>query len=397
MAKKKCVAMLLAGGQGSRLLALTKNIAKPAVSFGGKYRIIDFSLSNCTNSGIDTVGVLTQYKPFALNAYIGIGSAWDLDNAVSGGARVLPPYVGETGGTWYKGTANAIYQNINFLNLYNPDYVLILSGDHIYKMNYDAMLEYHADKGADVTISVMDVPLEEASRFGIITTDADSRILRFTEKPKQPESTLASMGIYVFSWPVLKKALLDDEQDPASENDFGKNILPTLLQQGKNMFTYSFEGYWKDVGTIESLYEANMDLLSEHPQLDIYDASFPIFSNNDILPPQHIGGKASVKNCIIGNGCTIHGDVRNTIMHSGVTIGEGAKVEDCILLPNARIQEDCRLSKVIVGANTVISRDCVIGRSGIADPEQGGITVIEGFMEVPEGSVIAEGTNVYKN
>lgn len=397
MAKKTCVAMLLAGGQGSRLGALTKNIAKPAVPFGGKYKIIDFSLSNCTNSGIDTVGVLTQYKPFALNSYIGIGAAWDLDNAMLGGARILPPYVGENGGTWYKGTANAIYQNINFINLYNPDYVLILSGDHIYKMNYDKMLDFHKEKNADVTISVMEVPLEEASRFGIITTDADEKVVKFTEKPKNPDSNLASMGIYIFSWPVLKKALIEDEQNASSENDFGHNILPALLEEGRNMYTYSFKGYWKDVGTIESLYEANMDLLSDAPELDIYDSDFPIFSNNDVLPPQHIGRDAIVKNCIIGNGCNILGEVRNTIMHSGVTVGKGVRLDDCIIMPNVRILDNCSLSKVIVGTGTVIGRNCIIGRSRISNPPQSGITVVEGFMTVPEGSVIDEGSKVNKN
>ena len=397
MAKKTCVAMLLAGGQGSRLGALTKNIAKPAVPFGGKYKIIDFSLSNCTNSGIDTVGVLTQYKPFALNSYIGIGAAWDLDNAMLGGARILPPYVGENGGTWYKGTANAIYQNINFINLYNPDYVLILSGDHIYKMNYDKMLDYHKQKNADVTISVMEVPLEEASRFGIITTNDDDKVVKFTEKPKNPDSNLASMGIYIFNWPVLKQALIEDEQDAASENDFGHNILPTLLEQGRNMYTYSFKGYWKDVGTIESLYEANMDLLSDAPELDIYDSDLPVFSNNDVLPPQHIGSDAVVKNCIIGNGCNILGEVRNTIMHSGVYVGKGVKIDDCIIMPNARILDNSSLSKVIVGTGTEIGANCIIGRSGISNPPQSGITVIEGFMAVPEGSVIEEGSKVNKN
>lgn len=395
MAKEEFIAMLLAGGQGSRLGCLTRNIAKPAVSFGGKYRIIDFALSNCVNSNIDTVGVLTQYKPLLLNAYIGIGSAWDLDSQ-HGGLHILPPFVGEEGGKWYKGTANAIYQNIDFINEYDPEYVLIISGDHIYKMDYAAMLNFHKEKKADVTISVIEVPWEDASRFGIIEVDEDSLITNFAEKPAKPDSNLASMGIYIFNWKLLKTALIEDEAKNDSTNDFGKDVLPMLLEGQQKLYAYRFAGYWKDVGTIESYYEANMQLLREKPEFDLFDQNVRIFSNSDILPPQYIGKKASVKNCLISNGCTILGEVVNSIVAPGVFIGEGAKVENSILLPNAKIMNESWVRKAIIGENTQIGSFCSIGIKIGANPRQAGITVIEDHSIIGEDSLVEEGKNIYK-
>lgn len=395
MLKKEWIAMLLAGGQGSRLGCLTRNIAKPAVSFGGKYRIIDFSLSNCVHSNIDTVGVLTQYKPFLLNSYIGIGSAWDLDSS-QGGVYILQPFVGEQGGNWYKGTASAIYENIDFINFYDPEYVLIISGDHIYKMNYENMLRFHQAQKAEVTISVLQVPWKEASRFGIVTIDEDARITGFAEKPAQPDSDLASMGIYIFNWPVLKKALLEDENDANSDNDFGKNILPKLLNQKKRLYAYRFRGYWKDVGTIESYYEANMELLDENPEFNLFDRELRVFSNSDILPPQYIGAKARVKNCLISNGCTILGEVTNSIIAPGVYIGEGAKVEDSIILPNAGIMNESWVRKSIIGEYTQIGPFCSIGIKIGTNPRQAGITVVEDHSMVQEDSLIEEGKNVFR-
>lgn len=396
MSKKECVAMLLAGGQGSRLGCLTRNIAKPAVSFGGKYRIIDFSLSNCVNSNIDTVGVLTQYKPLILNSYIGLGAAWDLDNA-QGGVHILPPYVGEQGGKWYKGTASAIYQNVDFINQYDPEYVLVLSGDHIYKMDYARMLNFHKEKKADVTISTLTVPWEEASRFGIITTDMENRITKFSEKPALPDSNLASMGIYIFNWSLLKKALVKDENNHNSENDFGKNVIPMLLAEGKKLFAYHFQGYWKDVGTIESYYEANMELLKENAELDLFDNDLRVFSNSDILPPQYIGPKAKVRNCLISNGCTILGEIINSIVAPGVYIGEYAKVENCILLPNVQIRNEAWVRKTIIGENAVIGTFSSIGIKLEGKPRQGGITVIEDNSMIEEDTLIEEGKNIYRS
>ncbi|MDR2736074.1 MAG: glucose-1-phosphate adenylyltransferase, partial [Gracilibacteraceae bacterium] len=324
--RKECLAMLLAGGQGSRLGSLTRNLAKPAVSFGGKYRIIDFSLSNCAHSGIDTVGVLTQYKPFRINSYVSLGTAWDLD-ALSGGLSILPPFVSEDGGCWYKGTANAVYQNMDFINDHVPEYVLIISGDHIYRMNYNLMLEYHKAKKADVTISVINVSKQEASRFGIVSTDGDGQIMKFVEKPKEPDSTLASMGVYIFSWDVLREALEEDNADPQSDNDFGKNVIPRLLNQEKKLFAYTFEGYWKDVGTVESYYNANMELLLDHPSLDLFASGPRIYSNEDILPPQYIGPRARISNSLVSNGCVILGTVENSILAQGVVVEEGAHIE----------------------------------------------------------------------
>ena len=315
--KKECVAMLLAGGQGSRLYTLTEKTAKPAVPFGGKYRIIDFTLSNCVNSGIDTVGVLTQYQPLQLNEYIGTGQPWDLDRNV-GGVSVLPPYQGMKGADWYKGTANAIYQNLDFIDRYDPEYVLVLSGDHIYKMDYSAMLDFHKEKGADCTIAVLTVPMEEASRFGIMNTLEDGAIYEFEEKPKQPKSNKASMGIYIFTYKKLREYLIADENTPGSSNDFGKNIIPNMLNAGEKMYAYPFQGYWKDVGTISSLWEGNMDLLGDHPNFNLYDRSWRIFFRSSGNPPQYVADTAEINNSIITEGCVIRGKVENSVLFSGV-------------------------------------------------------------------------------
>lgn len=393
MLHKECIAMLLAGGQGSRLGCLTRHIAKPAVAFGGKYRIIDFSLSNCVNSDIDTVGVLTQYKPFVLNSYIGLGAAWDLDQSL-GGVHVLPPYVTENGGQWYKGTANAIYQNIDFIDHYNPQYVLVISGDHIYQMNYAKMLDFHKEKGADVTISVMTVPPEEASRFGIMSTNQEMEVEEFAEKPEKPKSNLASMGIYIFNWALLKGALIRDEATEESENDFGKNVIPMLLEDGKRLFAYQFEGYWKDVGTIESYYEASMELLADQPALDLFASDERVYSNTNVLPPQYIGPKAKVKNCLISNGSTILGEVTNCVIAPGVFVGENAKIENSILLPDVKIFNDAWVRKTIVGENAVIGAFSSVGIHVGGNPKQGGITVIEGNSIIAEDSMIEEGKNI---
>jgi len=358
--KKECIAMLLAGGQGSRLYALTKNNAKPAVSFGGKYRIIDFSLSNCINSGIDTVGVLVQYRPLVLNRYLGTGASWDLDSP-DGGVYVLPPYATETGGQWYAGTADAIYHNIEFLDSYNPEYVLILSGDHLYQMDYNAMLEAHKEKGADLTVSVIEVPWKEASRFGIMSVDAEGRIVKFSEKPKEPDSNLASMGIYIFSWPVLRAALLADHDDPDSDKDFGKNIIPTLLSQGKNLFSYRFSGYWKDVGTVDSYYEAQMELMEEGAELNIFNQEPPIFSNSNMYPPHRIGPGGTVENSMICNGCVVDGQVKHSILGSGAVIEEDCVIEDSIILPNAIIGKGSRIIRSIVNEGSRIPENSSYG------------------------------------
>ena len=360
MKHKECVAMLLAGGQGSRLGALTRRNAKPAVSFGGKYRIIDFSLSNCTNSGIDTVGVLTQYRPMILNAYIGTGEAWDL-NTSEGGVHVLPPYATETGGAWYEGTADAIYRNIDFLDVHAPEYVLILSGDHLYKMDYNKMLEFHKANNADLTVSVIDVPKEEASRFGIMTVDADQRIVKFSEKPKNPDSTLASMGIYIFTWKVLREALLRDHDDPQSAHDFGGNIIPALLSSGHRLFAYTFSGYWKDVGTIDSYYYSQFELLEDKPAFNIFDDTMRIFSNSNMSPPHYIGPDAQVEGSLICNGCTIYGTAIHSILGSDVHIDSGAEVRDCIILPGVRIGSGACLVKTIVNEGVTVPENTVAG------------------------------------
>ena len=360
MGKKEIVAMVLAGGQGSRLGILTKNIAKPAVPFGGKYRIIDFPLSNCSNSGIYTVGVLTQYKPLDLNSHIGIGDPWDLDRR-DGGVSILPPYQEEKGGEWYKGTANAIYQNIEYVDRYDPEYVLILSGDHIYKMNYDNMLEFHKDNGADATIAVIDVPLEEASRFGIMNTREDNTIYEFEEKPSEPKSTNASMGIYIFNWAVLKKFLREDENDLSSSNDFGKNIIPKMLNEGRKLIAYPFKGYWKDVGTIDSLWEANMDLLKIDNDLNLYDSEWKIYSQNQVRPAHYIGEEAKIVNSLIVEGCIINGKIENSVLSQGVYVGKNTVIRDSVIMPNAQIGDNVVIDKTIVGSNAIINHGCRIG------------------------------------
>ncbi|PFP23247.1 glucose-1-phosphate adenylyltransferase [Bacillus sp. AFS073361] len=359
MAKKKCVAMLLAGGKGSRLNSLTKDLAKPAVPFGGKYRIIDFPLSNCANSNIDTVGVLTQYQPLLLNSYIGIGSAWDLDRK-DGGVTVLPPYAESSEVKWYTGTASAIYQNLNYLKQYQPEYVLILSGDHIYKMNYESMLEYHIEKRADVTISLIEVPWNEASRFGIMDTDEDLRIVDFEEKPDNPKNNLASMGIYIFSWNILKEYLEMDERNPDSSHDFGKDVIPMLLEENKKLFAYPFKGYWKDVGTVKSLWEANMDLLSEDCDLDLFDHGWRIYSVNPNQPPQYISSDAIVKESLINEGCTIEGEVNNSVLFQGVTVGKGTIIKESVIMPDAIIGSNCLIEKAIVQEDVKVPDGTVI-------------------------------------
>ncbi len=360
MKKKKCVAMLLAGGEGKRLFALTGTAAKPAVSFGAKYRIIDFTLSNCTNSGIDTVGVLTQYQPLLLNEYIGNGEPWDLDRSY-GGVHTLPPYQAKTGGEWYKGTANAIYQNIHFLEEYDSEHVLILSGDHIYKMDYSAMLAEHIENDADCTISVIDVSDEEAKRFGIMDFDGDKRITSFEEKPAQPKSNHASMGVYIFKKAVLVDALIADEKDPKSHKDFGKNIIPKLLGEGKRMFAYSFKGYWKDVGTVTSLWEANMDLLGERPALSLSDPNHKIYSRNEPLPPTFVGNTAEVENSILTTGCEVYGKVVNSVIGAGVVIEEGALVQNSVLMSGVHVGKNVRIDYGMLDEDVTVGAGAVIG------------------------------------
>ena len=387
--KKRCVAMLLAGGQGSRLGILTKNMAKPAVPYGGKYRIIDFPLSNCSNSGIDVVGVLTQYRPLELNAYIASGAPWDLD-LVDGGVFVLPPYQTGASGEWYKGTANAIYQNLAFINQYNPDYVLILSGDHIYKMDYAAMVAHHEKHNADATIAVRQVPWDEASRFGIMNTDAEDRIVEFEEKPKNPKSNNASMGVYVFTWEKLRKYLTEDEADPKSSNDFGKNIIPKMLADNQRMVAYSFNGYWKDVGTIESLWEANMDLLAEVPEIDLHDKKFRIYARNLGLQPQYIAATAEVDNCLITEGVEVRGDVKHSVLSSACLVEEGAHVSDSVIMPGAVVKTGAVVKRAIVAENAVISENACVGEDtgliavvgpGATVPAQGVVKAGEQFAE----------------
>ncbi len=391
--KKECVAMLLAGGQGSRLYALTTKTAKPAVSFGGKYRIIDFTLSNCVNSGIDTVGVLTQYQPLVLNEYIGNGLPWDLDRTY-GGVKILPPYQGQERADWYRGTANAIYQNIEFIDRYDPDYVLVLSGDHIYKMDYSAMLDYHKENGADCTIAVINVPLSEASRFGIMTTDNSGKITKFTEKPKEPDSTKASMGIYIFNKKKLFEYLIADEADENSSNDFGKNIIPNMLSAGEKMYAYPFSGYWKDVGTIDSLWEANMDMLGKRPNLKLNDESWRIFSRHYASSPQYVGDSAKVENSVITEGCEILGTVKNCVLGTGVKVSYGALVKDSVIMENTVISEGATVNY------SIIDSDCTIGagaRIGEDKKKAAGITVLGRGCSVEPGGNIAAGEMLSKN
>ena len=358
--KKECVAMLLAGGQGSRLYALTHDMAKPAVPYGGKYRIIDFTLSNCVNSGIDTVGVLTQYQPLVLHDYIGNGQPWDLDKQY-GGAHCLPPYQTALGAEWYKGTANAIYQNISFVDRYDPEYVVILSGDHIYKMDYNDMLEHHKKKNADATIAVLDVPMEEASRFGIMITNDEGDIVDFEEKPKHPRSTLASMGIYIFTWSKLKKYLIENENNEAEDKDFGKAISPNMMKAGEKLVAYAFDGYWKDVGTLDSLWEANMDLLNPNIPIDLYDPDWKMYSRNPVLPPQYIGENAVVENSMITDGCDVEGTVDFSVIFEGVKIEPGATVTDSIIMPGSVIKSGAVVEYAIVGENCVVGEGAQIG------------------------------------
>ena len=388
--KKEWIAMLLAGGQGSRLHTLTKNLAKPAVPFGGKYRIIDFPLSNCINSGIDTVGVLTQYQPLVLNEYIGNGQPWDLDRA-NGGVFVLPPYQKASGSDWYTGTANAVYQNLNFIDRYSPEYVLVLSGDHIYKMDYEKMLAYHKEKGADCTIAALQVPMEEASRFGIMNTYPDGAIFEFEEKPKKPKSNLASMGIYIFTWEKMRQYLIEDEADPNSSKDFGKNILPKMLADGQKMVAYPFEGYWKDVGTIDSLWEANMDLLDPNVPLDLYDDSWKIYSRNPVMPPHYVRDGAKVENSMVTEGCDIAGDVDFSILFAGVTVEEGAVVRDSIIMPGSVIRKGAVVEYAIVAENCEIGEGAVVGQrpENAPDKEKWGIAVIGNNITVGPGAVVA--------
>ncbi len=368
--KKHCVAMLLAGGQGSRLMVLTENTAKPAVPFGGKYRIIDFPLSNCVNSGIDTVGILTQYQPLELNEYIGNGQPWHL-NRSHGGVQVLPPYAKSKKSEWYKGTANAIYQNIPFIERYDPDNVLILSGDHIYKMDYAAMLKDHIKNDADCTIAVRTVPIEEASRFGIMNTNPDGSIYEFEEKPKQPKSTNASMGIYIFKWSVLKQFLIADEEDPASENDFGKNVIPAILNAGHRLFAYAFEGYWKDVGTINSLWEANMELLGKDPEFNIYgEPGERIYARNYAMPSTFMSKEAHTENCFIAEGCDIYGSIKHSIISTGCTVAEGAIVEDSVIMPNVVIESGAIIRHAIVGEDCRICANAVVGGAFVGGGEK---------------------------
>ncbi|MBP2651602.1 MAG: glucose-phosphate adenylyltransferase [Firmicutes bacterium] len=385
MRRKECLAMILAGGQGSRLGVLTKTLAKPAVPFGGKYRLIDFTLSNCYNSGFDTVGVLTQYQPLELHSYIGIGSPWDLDRN-DGGVYILPPFLQQKGGEWYKGTANAIWQNASFIDQFSPDYLLVLSGDHIYKMDYSYMLEFHKQTEADATISVVEVPWNEAPRFGIMNTDKDSRITEFEEKPLQPKNNLASMGVYIFNWKVLRAYLQDDDNNGSSGHDFGKNVIPLMFKNGQKMMAYSFAGYWKDVGTLESLWQANMDLLSDKPKLDLYERDWPIYSVNPQAAPQLISAEAKLNKSLVSLGCMVLGEVENSVLFSGIYVGAGAVVKDSVILPGTKICSGAVVERAIVGQQAVIGAGCHIG-----DRKKSEITVVAEKTIVPENSVVAGG------
>ena len=385
--------MLLAGGQGSRLYALTNNIAKPAVPFGAKYRIIDFPLSNCINSGIDTVGVLTQYQPLLLNEYIGNGQPWDLVRAF-GGVHVLSPYQKKSKSAWYEGTANAIYQNLNFIKMYNPDYVLILSGDHIYKMDYSKMLRAHIDTQADCTIAAIEVPLKEASRFGILNTNPDGSIYEFEEKPKQPKSTLASMGVYIFTADKMYKYLEDDDNDPDSSKDFGKNVLPNMLNAGERMFAYRFDGYWKDVGTIASLWEANMDLLGEEPEFDVADPAWKIHSRNPLAPPEYIGEGATVRNSMVALGCEIYGNVENSVLSSNVVIEKGATVKDSVIMSGTVVKAGARIDYSIIDEDVIVGENAAVGE---ARETAKGIAVLGRNVSIGKDAKISAGAMIDKN
>ncbi len=397
--KKECVAMLLAGGQGSRLYALTQDMAKPAVPYGGKYRIIDFPLSNCINSGIDTVGVLTQYQPLVLNDYIGNGQPWDLDR-VHGGVHVLPPYQTSLGASWYEGTANAIYQNMSFIERYDPEYVIVLGGDHIYKMDYAKMVDFHKKNGADLTIAVQQVSIEEASRLGIMICEENStKIVDFEEKPKHPKSTLASMGIYVFTWEKMKKYLIENENADTGSKDFGKDIIPAMLEHGEKLFAYTFDGYWKDVGTLDSLWEANMDLLSPSVPLDLYEQNWKIYSRNENMPPQYIGDKAEVENSMITEGSTINGKVDFSIIFAGATVEEGATVNYSIVMPGTVIKSGAVVEYSIVGQDCVIHENARIGKSpeSVENRDEWGIAVVGHNVDVSEGAEVLPKEIISKN
>lgn len=394
MRKKEMIAMLLAGGQGSRLGVLTSKVAKPAVAFGGKYRIIDFPLSNCINSGIDTVGVLTQYQPLRLNTHIGIGIPWDLDRNF-GGVSILPPYETSGSSEWYTGTANAIYQNLDYMENFNPDYVLILSGDHIYKMDYEVMLDYHKENQADVTIAAMPVPMEEASRFGIVVAEEDGRISEFQEKPEHPKSNLASMGIYIFSWPVLKEALISLKEVHGC--DFGKHIIPYCHGKGNRLFAYEYNGYWKDVGTLGSYWEANMELIDIIPEFNLYEEFWKIYTNSGILPPQYISSNSVIEKSIISNGCEIYGEVHNCVIGAGVMIGQGAVVRDSIIMQDVQIGDGCVIDKSIIAENTEIGRNCTLG-IGQEIPNKLKPSIYSfGLVTVGENSKIPDGVQIGKN
>ena len=397
MNSKKCVAMLLAGGQGSRLGVLTSKIAKPAVPYGGKYRIIDFPLSNCANSGIDTVGILTQYKPLELNDYVGSGKPWDLDRS-NGGVHILPPYQGQKGGNWYKGTANAIYQNIEFISRYNPEYVLVLSGDHIYKMDYSKMIKEHTESGAACTIAVMEVTMEEASRFGIMNTREDGTIYEFEEKPAKPKSNLASMGIYVFSWQKLKKYLTEDEANPNSSNDFGKDVIPAMLNAGELMKVYRFADYWKDVGTVDSLWEANLDLLNPKIDLNLADQNWRIYSRTTGMPPQYVSEDAQVENSLITDGCEVEGKLDYSILFENVTVEKGASVEYSLVMPGAVIKKGAKVKYSIIAENTVIDENAEIGTEPAqTDTSEWGITVIGDNLTVGKKAVVGAKKMITEN
>ena len=384
--KKKCIAMLLAGGQGARLGVLTKTRAKPAVPYGGKYKIIDFPLSNCTNSGIDTVGVLTQYQPLELNSYISTGAPWDLDSN-TGGVFILPPYLKAERGEWYSGTANAIYQNSFFIDKFDPDYLLVLSGDHIYKMDYSAMLKYHIQTEASATIAVIEVPIEDASRFGIMNTDETMRVIEFDEKPERPKNNLASMGVYIFNWRNVKEYMQADNEDKTSANDFGKNIIPRMLAADEMIFAYRFKGYWKDVGTIESLWEANMELLQDHPELNLHDPTWKILSRNPNQPPHYVGDEAKIKTSFISEGCRIYGTVENSVLFPEVTIAAGAHVRDSIIMQNTVVGEDCEIVRSIIDEDVVVENSCRIGG-------EEKITVIGQGARISPRLVIEQGTSI---
>lgn len=380
MQKKEMIAMVLVGGQGSRLKMLTKTTAKPAIPFGGKYKIIDFTLSNCSNSGIDTVGVLTQYQPLSLNSHIGIGIPWDLDRN-SGGVMLLPPYKQESGGNWYKGTANAIYQNINFVDSYDPEYVLVLSGDHIYKMDYSKMLNAHKEKSADATIAVIEVSIDEAPRFGIMNTTADNKIYEFEEKPQNPKNNMASMGVYIFNWKFLKTYLKNDENNKLSNNDFGENIIPVMLKDEKKLYAYHFKDYWKDVGTIKSLWEANMDLIDDNNGLNIHDETWRIYSVNPTSPAQYIGPNAKITNSLVVEGCIVFGEVSNSVLFHGVRVGKNSKVSNSVIMPNTKIADNVIIDKAIIGNDVTIRGHSHVG---ISD----NITLIAQGTEIKSNSVI---------